>query len=50
MDDSKQEMIFGRVGKIPIADTFSELVEMDFVDYGDCATLLYRRDTSHVFL
>ena len=26
--------MFGRVAKIPTANTFDELVEMDFVDYG----------------
>ena len=34
-DEFKKERMFGRVAKIPIADTFVELVEMDFVDYGD---------------
>ena len=38
--DFEQERMFGRVAKIPIADTFSELVEMDFADYGDFAALL----------
>ena len=28
------------VAEIPIANTFDELVEMDFVDYGDFATFL----------
>ena len=37
--------MFGRVAKIPIANTFSELVEMDFVDYGDHATFLRIQDT-----
>ena len=37
--------MFGRVSKIPIANTFSELVEMDFVDYGDHATFLHIQDT-----
>ena len=38
-------MMFGRVAKTPIADTVSELVEMDFVDYGDYAAFLHTRDT-----
>ena len=38
--DFKHGRMFGRVAKIPIADTFSELVEMDFADYGDFAALL----------
>ena len=33
-DEFKQERMFGRVAKIPIANTSNELVEMDFVDYG----------------
>ena len=37
--------MFGRVAKIPIANTFNELVEMDFVDYVDYATFLHIRDT-----
>ena len=37
--------MFGRVAKIPIANTFSGLVEMDFADYGDHATFLYIQDT-----
>ena len=32
--------MFGRVAKIPIANTVNELVEMDFADYGDLATFL----------
>ena len=27
--------MFGRVSKIPVANAFNELVEIDFVDYGD---------------
>ena len=41
----KKERMFGRVSKIPIANTFNELVEMDFVDYGDRATFLHIQDT-----
>ena len=37
--------MFGRVAKIPISDTFDELVGMDFVDYGGGATFLHIRDT-----
>ena len=37
--------MFGRVSKIPIANTSNELVEMDFVDYGDHATFLHIQDT-----
>ena len=37
--------MFGRVAKIPIYNTFNELVEMDFADYGDLATFLHMRDT-----
>ena len=43
--DFKQERMFGAVGKIPIANTSNELVEMDFVDYGDFATFLHIRGT-----
>ena len=44
--DLKQErIIMGRVAKIPIANTFSELVEMDFVDYGDYAAFLHIQGT-----
>ena len=42
--DSKQERMFGRAGKIPIANTSNELVGVDFVDYGDLATFLHIRD------
>ena len=37
--------MFGRVPKIPIANTFDKLVEMDFADYGDFATFLHIQDT-----
>ena len=37
--------MFGRVAKIPIANTFSELVEMAFLDYGDLGTFLRIQDT-----
>ena len=37
--------MFGRVAKIPIANKFGELVEMDFVDYGGYATFLHIQDT-----
>ena len=40
----KRERTFGILAKIPIANTFSELVEMDFVDYGDHAAFLRIRD------
>ena len=43
--DSEQERMFGRVIKIHIVNTFSELVEMDFADYGDLVTFLRIRDT-----
>ena len=46
--DSKQDRILGRSAKIPIANTFSELVEMDFADYGDFASFLRIQDTFHV--
>ena len=35
--------MFGRVARTPIANTFSELVEMDIVDYGDYAAFLHIR-------
>ena len=35
----------GGVAKSLIANTFSELAETDFVDYGDFATFLRIRDT-----
>ena len=44
-DDFKQERMVGRVAKMPISNTFSELVEMDFVDYGRHATFLRIQDT-----
>ena len=37
--------MFGRVAKISIANKFSELVEMDFADYGDLSTSQHIRDT-----
>ena len=43
--DFKQEMMFGRVAKISIANNSNEVVEMDFVDYGGQATFLHIRDT-----
>ena len=45
LDDFKQEGMFGRMVKIPIANAFSESVEMDFVDYGDYATFRCILDT-----
>ena len=39
-DDSAHERMFGRVSKIPIATAFSELVEIEFADYGDYAAFL----------
>ena len=44
MDDFKQERMFGRVAKMPIANTFNELADMDFVDHGDLATFLHIQD------
>ena len=43
--NSKQERMFGAVSKIPIANAFNELVEMDCVDYGDYVTFLHIHDT-----
>ena len=37
--------MFGRVAKIPISNSFNELVERDFVDYGDYAAFLQIQDT-----
>ena len=37
--------MFRRVDKIPLANTFSELVEMVFVDYGDYAAFLHIQDS-----
>ena len=37
--------MFGRVAKIPISNTFGELAEMDFSDYGDYAAFLHIQDT-----
>ena len=36
--------MFVRVSEIPVANTFNELVAMDFVDYGDYAALLNIQD------
>ena len=36
--------MFGRVAKIPIDNAFSELVEMEFVDYGFYAAFLHIQD------
>ena len=44
-DEFEQERMFGRVAKIPISNTFRELAEMDFVNYGDYATFLHIQDT-----
>ena len=41
--------MFGRFKKTPISNTFSELVAMDFVYYGDYAEFLHIRDTSSRF-
>ena len=48
-DDPKQERMFGRFSKMPIANKFRELVEMDFVDYGDYAAFLHIRYTFRDF-
>ena len=49
MNDREGEFKQGRlsrtVGKITTADTFDEIAEMDFVDYGDVETFLHLRDT-----
>ena len=37
--------MLGRVAEIPIANAFSELVEIDFVGYGDYAAFLQIQDT-----
>ena len=42
--DFEQGGMFGRVSKIQL-QTFNELVEMDFADYGDFGTFLRARDT-----
>ena len=44
-DEPLQEMLLRGVSKIPISDTFSGLVEMDFADYGYRADLLHLQDT-----
>ena len=44
-DDFKQERMFGSASKIPIANTFIELIEMDFADCGDLSTFLHIRDS-----
>ena len=41
----KHGAMFGRVSKIPIANTPNELTEMAFPDYGDFATFLHIRGT-----
>ena len=41
--------MFGRVAKIPIANTCSELVEMSFADYGDYATFCTYKILFRVF-
>ena len=46
-DDKKGEFKHERafvISKIPIADTFNDLVGMEFVDYGDRATFLRIQD------
>ena len=48
-DEFKQERMFGVMAKIPIANTFSELTEMDFVDYGDYGAFLHIQDTLRRF-
>ena len=42
--DFKQEMMFGGAARTPISNTFNELVEMDFVDYGGYAAFLQIQD------
>ena len=42
---SNRKECLGWLRKMPIANTFNELVEMDFVDYGDFATVLQIRGT-----
>ena len=44
-DDFKQGRMFGRVAKIPIANTPNELAAVDFADYGDFATFLHIQAT-----
>ena len=39
----------GRVAKIPISNTFSELVDVDVADYGDLSTSLHIRGTFSLF-
>ena len=41
--------MFGSVAKIPISNTFNELVEMDFSDYAELATFMHIRDTFRDF-
>ena len=41
----QSKRMFPRVAKIPTSNTISELVEMDFVDYGDYAAFLHIRGT-----
>ena len=47
--DFKQERMFIRVAKTPITNTSEEIVEMDFVDYGDLSTSLRIRDNFRDF-
>ena len=41
--------MFGRVSKIPIATAFSELVEIEFADYGDYAAFLHIQGAFRAF-
>ena len=43
-DDFKRERMFGRSAKIPTANAFSELVGMDFAEYGDLGNPLHIQD------
>ena len=47
--DFEQGRMFGRVAEILIANTSSELVEMDFAGYGDFATSLRIQDAFSCF-
>ena len=47
-DEVAQERLFRRLDKIHISKTPNELLEIDFVDYGDRSTFRHLRDTFRV--
>ena len=49
-DGFTQELCLVGVARLPISSAFNELLDLDFVDYGDHVTCLHSEDTLRALL